>query len=505
MPGTHHTDKQVQRYMTLRKTHTQAVAAAKADISERSARAIDKDPRPPSQRKAKRTWRTRKDPLLAVWPRVEEMLKETPGLLAVSIFEALQEESGDDDVPDGVRRTLERRIARWRALHGPDQEVFFPQRHPPGRQALSDFTVADDLGVTLAGALFPHRLYHFRLAYSGWEHVRVILGGESFTAVAEGLQEALWGLGGVPAEHRTDSLSAAFKNLNRDAQEDFTRRYTELCRHYGMEGTRNNPGVANENGSIEVSHAHLKRRIDQALLRRHSRDFASLDDYRGFLARLVERHNTRRRALVTAERAVLGDLPEHRTADFAALTVPVTRNSTISVDKVLYTVPSRLIGQKLKIHLHDDRLEGFLGATSVITLERGRASGNHRGHVIDFHHVIGTLKRKPQALRHLIYRDALFPRPVYRQVWEALDAELPARHACRVMVGLLALAADGGCEAALAQRLEDLLAVGDRPDLEALTAALRPKPATVTDVAITPPDPAGYDRLLPAATREIPA
>ena len=139
-----------------------------------------------------------------------EML-QIPGVMAVTIFEDLQDELGPDGLPDSVRRTLERRIARWRALHGGDKEVFFPQRHDPGRQALSDFTAADGLGVTIAGEPFPHRLYHFRLACSGWEHVRVILGGESFSAVAEGLQDALWKLGGVPREHRTDSLSAAFK------------------------------------------------------------------------------------------------------------------------------------------------------------------------------------------------------------------------------------------------------------------------------------------------------
>ena len=165
-------------------------------------------------------------------------------------------------------------MADWRALHGADKEVFFPQRHEPGRQGLSDFTVADELGVTIAGEPFPHRLYHFRLAYSGWEHARVTLGGESFAAVAEGLQDALWKLGGVPAEHRTDSLSAAFKNLDRDAQLDFTRGYQDPCRHYAMTATRNNPGVSHENGSIEAANSHLKRRLDQELRKRGSRDFA---------------------------------------------------------------------------------------------------------------------------------------------------------------------------------------------------------------------------------------
>ena len=242
MPGLHITDRQVVLYMSHRTHRTQSAAAAIAGISPRSARQIEQNPVLPSQRKRKRSWRTRKDPLAAVWPRAIELLEAIPGIMAVTLFDTLQDEFGEDAVPFSVRRTLERRVADWQALHGPDKEVFFPQRHDPGRLGLSDFTVADALGVTIGGELLPHRLYHFRLACSGWEDAKVILGGESFSAIAEGLQDALWKLGGVPVEHRTDSLSAAFKNLDRDAQADFTRRYEALCAHYGMQVPRGNQG-----------------------------------------------------------------------------------------------------------------------------------------------------------------------------------------------------------------------------------------------------------------------
>ena len=132
----------------------------------------------------------------------------------------------------------------------------------------------------IVGVVVEHRLYHFRLAFSGFEHAHVVLGGESFVALAEGLQNALWALGGVPLEHRSDSLSAAFRNLDRDAQEDLTQRYQGLMRHYGMTPTRNNPGVAHENGSIEGPLSHLKRALEDALLLRGSRDFEDLDAYR---------------------------------------------------------------------------------------------------------------------------------------------------------------------------------------------------------------------------------
>src|SRR6266480_2604782 len=154
----------------------------------------------------------------------------------------------------GIRRTLERRMRRWRALVGPEQDVIFRQQHEPGRFGLSDFTDTSVLGITVAGVVLGHRLYHFRLAFSGFEHAHVVLGGESFVALAEGLQNALWALGGAPREHRSDSLSAAFRNLDRDAEADLTLRYQALMRHYDMMPTRNNLGVAHENGSIESSH-----------------------------------------------------------------------------------------------------------------------------------------------------------------------------------------------------------------------------------------------------------
>jgi len=497
IPKPHISDRQVMRYMTSRShNHNQATAAAAAGISERSARRIDKDPRFPSQKKQPRSWRTRLDPLETIWPRVLDMLK-IPGIMAVTIFEDLQDELGVEALPDGVRRTLERRIANWRALHGADKEIFFPQRHDPGRQALSDFTVADSLDVTIAGEPLPHRLYHFRLAFSGWEHAQVILRGESFSAVAEGLQDALWMLGGVPAEHRTDSLSAAFKNLDRDAQRDFTKRYDELCRHYDMRATRNNPGVANENGSIEAANNHIKVRLDQRLRRRESRDFASLEAYRAFVAGICNRYNARRATRVAIERVTLKPLPKRRTTDFATVTARVTRNSTISVDKTVYSVPSRLIGRMIEVHLFDDRLECFLGAAPVMRMPRVRAD-RKRAHAIDYHHLIGSLRRKPQALRYLVYQEALFPSAPYARAWAALDAGLPPRQACRAMVGLLVLAAsNAACETALAARLDIILDAGALPDLVELKAAFATTPPPSRDIVIPPPNLDDYNRLLP--------
>src|SRR5437762_6130854 len=177
----------------------------------------------------------------------------------------------------------------------PGAGCVLPSRAGACRLGLSDFTDTSVLGITVAGVVLGHRLYHFRLAFSGFEHAHVVLGGESYVALAEGLQNALWALGGVPELHRSDSLSAAFRTLDRDAQEDLTKRYEALVAHYGMTPTRNNPGLAHENGSIESPHGHLKRVIEDELLLRGSRDFADLDAYRRFIDEVVGRRNARNR------------------------------------------------------------------------------------------------------------------------------------------------------------------------------------------------------------------
>lgn len=221
--------------MELRRHHPQRVAAAKTGFSERTGRRIEGDPRLPSQKAAERPLRRQvADPLGGLWESdILPLLVTRPGVRPVTVLEEMQRSHPDRDW-HRLRRTLERRVRAWCAEHGAEREVIFRQDHPPGQQGLSDFTDMADLGIHIAGELLAHRLYHFVLAYSAWEHAEVVLGGESYTALACGLQTALWSLGGAPAEHRSDSLSAAFRNLDQDAAEDQTRRYEALCAHYGM-------------------------------------------------------------------------------------------------------------------------------------------------------------------------------------------------------------------------------------------------------------------------------
>ena len=324
--------------MKSRQSTVPAIAAAKAGFSTATAYRIEADPRLPSKKKSPRG-RRRPDPLAGVWDsEIAPMLEAAPGVRAVAIFEEICRR--DPAIAPGVRRTLERRIARWRALNGPHRDVIFRQEHPPGRMGLSDFTDMGALGITIAGERLSHRLYHFRLAFSGFEHTHVVLGGESFVALAEGLQNALWALGGVPEQHRSDSLSAAFCNLDREAQEDLTRRYEELCAHYGMTPSRNNRGVAHENGSIESAHGHLKNALRDELLLRGSCDFADLAAYRRFIDEVVGRRNARNRKRIEIERAALQQLPDRRTTDYEEARVLVTSSGGFILRRVFYSVPS---------------------------------------------------------------------------------------------------------------------------------------------------------------------
>lgn len=481
--------------MKLRQDLPIEVAAAKADISRATGYRIAQDPRLPSQKTPPRE-RRRPDPLEHIFEaEVVPLLKAAPGLRPVAIYDEMLRRHSD--LSPGIRRTLERRIRSWRAAHGEEQEVIFRQVHEPGRLGLSDFTDMSGTGVLIAGQPLAHLLYHFRLPWSGFEHAHVILGGESFVALAEGLQNALWSAGGAPHQHRTDSLSAAFRNLDAEARSDLTRRYDTLCAHYRMTPTRNNKGVAHENGAIESSHGHLKAAIRDALLMRGSADFVDLGAYRAFVDEILGRRNAAQGKRIAAERAYLQALPARRTSDFDEVIVTVTSTGGFTLRKVFYTVPSRLIGHRLRVRLFDDRLEVFMGGSLQMTLPKGRARADGRhDHVVNYHHVIHSLRRKPMALLNLVYRDKLFPRPAYRHAFEALVAHMPERLACKITVELLALAHDRGCECELADELEGVLEARKLPDPVALRRQFGPDPSELPTVSVLQVGLESYDALV---------
>jgi transposase InsO family protein len=500
MSGKAITPNQVKLYMKQRhQGDTQPQASAKAGISERSGRRIDAGQL--GQPKQPRHWRTRKDPFADVWEReVIPLLERSPTLTPITLFEELQERH-PGRFGNHHKRTFQRRVKAWKALHGPDKEVMFRQSKEAGRLGLSDFTELGDIEITIDGEPLSHRLYHFRVPFSGWSYVKVILGGESFTALAEGLQQALQALGGAPLEHRTDSLSAAYKNLTKSEQDDLTEGYRQMCAHYGMKPTRNNRGVSHENGAVESPHGHIKQRIRQALVLRDSVDFTTLEAYRQWLDALIRRFNRRCGDALTEERAALQPLPIHKTTDYSEQVVKVTSASTIEVKRVLYTVPARLVGESLRLHIFDDRIEAYIGATLAHTLPRAYTLNNHkRLRCIDYRHVIDQLSRKPQAFRYSQLRDDLLPNATYRQLWVHIDAQLDARAACKLMVGILALAARTDNEHAIGDYLQQRIAEQALPTLHQLQQRFEPNGEVIPEMARVSQqhDLAQYDQLLPS-------
>jgi transposase InsO family protein len=472
------------------KGRSQEVAAARTGMSVRTLRNYERAGKLPSQIKQPHAWQTRADPFIHDWPWVVGELERDPALQAKTLFEVLQEHHPGRYMP-GQLRTLQRHIAAWRCLHGPEREVMFEQVHTPGEAIQSDFTHAAGLAVMLSGAPFPHLLFHSVLTYSNVEAVSVCF-SESFEALAEGLEAALAAFGGVPATHRTDNLSAAIRELGQDGRRDFTAAYRALLEHYGMSGSTNHPGVSHQNGDVESAHHQFKGALDQALRVRGHRDFHDRGAYEQFLSELVRRRNATRSARFAVEREHLRPLPPAPLLPCKELLVKVNRFSLIRVQSNVYSVPSRLIGARLRARLRAETIELYQGASLVLRLPRIIGRNRQR---IDYRHLIGSLVRKPGAFMAYKYREEMFPALVFRQAFDALQGQLPAR-AVREYLHLLHLAASRS-EAEVAAALEQLLVAGTLPTFEACRALL-PRPGQALDPGPSAPvvDLTVYDRLM---------
>lgn len=490
---------QLRLYMEIRNGGSlQSTAAAKAGFSTRSAKRFEKGSHIKEHHPK---YGSSSDPFGKVWKAdLVPLLERDPFLAPITLFRDLQERY-PQEYPDSLLRTLQRRVRDWKAVNGKEKERIFRQEHPPGFQGISDFTVCDELRVTIKGTPLPHLLYHFRVPFSGWAYAFVILGGESYTALSTGFQNALWELGGVPETHRTDSLSAAYKNLNESAREDLTKAYNEMCAHYDVRPTRNNKGVKHENGGIEGPHGHLKNKLDQKLRLRGSRDFSCQQEYRDFVSAIARSDNLQRQAKVAEERKHLKSLPRHKVRSHDIENVHVPSTGIITVRQAYYAVPSRLIGHTLMIHVYDDRLECFYAASHIITFDRLRWSKTGpRPRNIDYRLVIPELVRKPQAFRHYVFRDDLFPSDEFRQVWILLNAELDERMACKEMVQILKLAADG-FEQQIAVELRKSLKHQRTPSSQELQNLFKGLKQTVPSLEIEQHDLCSYDELLKQITR----
>ena len=485
------TDGQVRALREwLAKEASLSLAAMKAGMDRKTARKHRRADRLPSQLAAQageRVWRTRADPFDGVWSEVGALLNEGSGWEAKTLFEELQRRH-PGRFAAGQLRTLQRRVKQWLATQGPDKEVFFAQQHVPGRLGASDFTRMNDLGVTINGDAFPHLVYHFVLTYSNWEHVTLCF-SESFESFGEGFQNAVWMLGGAPEAHRSDRMSLA---VQASGSEFFTRRYEAVMAHYGVRPQAINAGKGHENGDAEQSHHRFKRAVAQALMLRGSRDFPSREAYVAFLREVCARGNAKRKERFEEEKKHLRPLPARRLESCRRIDVRVQPGSTISVERNIYSVPARLIGEWVEARVYAEAVEVWYGRRKEEVAPRLR--GRHKHH-INYRHVIEWLVRKPGAFAGYRYRAELFPTSRFRMAYDYLAAKASGR-AAREYLGILHLAARQS-EAAVDEALRRLNDTGVGVSLTAVESLVRQgqAPARVMEVNVALINLSTYDDL----------
>jgi hypothetical protein len=295
-------------------------------------------------------------------------------------------------------------------------------------------------------------------------------------------------------------MSTAVNNMSDERE--FTARYDALLRHYRLEGRKIQTGKANENGDVEQRHYRLKKAVEQALLLRDSRDFATVAQYETFLRALLAQLNAGRRQRLAEEMQYLRALPDRRLESAKRERVKVDSGSLVYVDRNTYSVHSRLIGEQVEARIQAERIEIWYAGRKVEELPRLRGRGKHR---VDYRHIIDWLVRKPGAFENYRYRDELFPTSRFRMAWDALREITP--RANKRYLELLEIAAKQG-EARVDDALRCLLEQGEMGEgklsAEAVLALLNEEsnllPAThiaVADVSLS-----SFDELL-GGTSEV--
>ena len=492
------TDEQVRLLRQKRmQGKSQEASAAAAGMSVRTARKWESGSLP-STSKEPRSWRTRAVPFVGGWDEeiVPLLVRDEERILqATTLFELLEQRHPGRFGVAQVR-TLQRRIRDWRAVRGPEREVYFEQTHPPGREAQIDFTHCAELRIQIAGEPFDHLLFEFVLCFSGWRFVCLAF-SETFEALVDGLQGSLFALGGVPEIVRSDNLSAATHELKRSAGRTLNERFSAVLAHYGLRSTRIHPGRSHENGVVEQAHHRLKSALAQALVIRGSRDFETVEQYMAFVNEVVERMNRSSATRLAEEREHLRPLPSSAVPAYTSYRVQVRKWSTIRISNKTYSVPSRLRGHEVEVRQYANEIEVLYQDHCIERMPRLRGEGEHR---IDYRHVIWSLVRKPGAFARYRYREELFPTTTFREAYDAL-CRARGERADVDYVRILHLAAST-LECTVEQALREVLGRHAPFDYATIRELAAPRPCSVPHL-VTPevPDLRVYDALLVGATR----
>jgi transposase len=398
----------------FQRTGSIGMSALKSGMDRKTARKYLKHPERLGEPRSTRAWRTRVDPLAAIWQEAEPRLWAAPELEAKALFEHLLM-IRPEQMREMQLRTFQRRVRQWKLEHGPAPEVIFPQTHRPGEVMQVDWTHAKELEISIAGHPLDHLLCQAVLPYSNWQWATRCQ-SESLLSLRAGLQAALFRLGKVPKLLQIDNSSAATHQISGEGKRDFNPEFRSLAEHYGLAVRTIHVGCPNENGDVESHNGHLKRRLEQHLLLRGYRDFASAAAYDQFVAEVLSKANGLRTAKVTEELAVMRELPPTRLCEYDEVECRVCSHSTIRVKRVTYSVPARFISRRLRARVYEQHLEVYHGTEQIAQITRvpGRQA------VIDYRHVIQALLRKPGAFARYHYREELFPSRTYRRAYDRL-------------------------------------------------------------------------------------
>ena len=470
------TRRQYQRLIQEHKKRANmTVIAMKAEVCRNTARKYVKAGQSPAELKKRHDWRTRKDPFDTVWDsEIVPLLRREERLMPLTIMEWLMEKHPGEFAP-GQLRTLQRRVKQWKLMNGPEKEVYFPQESQPGRKLQVDWTNLNELGILIGGKPYPHLLFHGVLAHSNWQW-GMRARSESYLSLQNGLQETLSRLGGVPQELWVDNTTAATCRLGATVQgRRFNDAFESLCEHFGLKPQVIQVGCPNENGDVESWNGHLKRRLDQQLLLRGHRDFESLESYDKFLHEVFEKANESVKVKADEEKTFLRGLPPTRLPDWKEYDCQVSHYSTVQIQKTTYSVPSRLIGVRLRARLKEDQISLFHGREEVVQLQRRHWQEGAR---IDYRHVIDQLIRKPGAFARYRWRHCLFPARSFEAAYEWMVDKLGERVADREYLHLLKVATDHG-QGAVEEALEGIL---NEPAGEVSVHALKERLGVLNEV-----------------------
>jgi Mu transposase, C-terminal domain len=487
------TQQQYKRLMSeYEKTGKIIVSALKADVHPQTARKYIQAGMCPAGLQKPHTWRTRPDPLEKVWPKAAAMLRDAPELEAKTLFEYFLN-LPEGDLQECHLRTFFRRVRHWRATQGPEREVFFAQERHPGQLLQLDWTHATELNVRIHGEPLDHLFCQCVLPYSDWQWATRCL-SESFLSLVAGLQAALKRLGKCPRYLGTDNSSAATHELEAmpGRSRGYNSEYLELCTHYDLTPVTINVDCPHEHGDVESLNRHLKRRLDQHLILRGSRNFATLEEYDRFVERVLNSANARRQQRLAQELACMRTLPVSEMAEYREYSPVVSSQSLIRVRKHAYSVPSRLIGHTLRVELYESRLKVYLGREFLFDLPRLRGD---RGALVDFRHVIVPLLRKPGAFINYRHREALYPSPVFRTAHDRLVCDHGERPGVVEYLQVLKLAAEASVDA-VEGLLKEKLAAGGKWRAKDLRDTLAPPARKVIELPGLTPDLNAYDALL---------